>query len=530
MAFGDIILGSALKGTLLSVNRTQDTIDGITRRLASGLKVNSAIDQPQNFFTARSLQFAASDQARLLDGIGQSIRTVQEAISGLEAIGHLINQGEALVTESEKALLLGEIDDAGVERVVDITPLPLSDLINLSAPDTYFRLNETAGPIQDYGTQGPVTANYAGGASPDAPPLYINGAAPSVEFDGVNDRILVTDAPHINLVTTTARTVELIFSADSVTGRRVLYEEGAGTNGFTIYLDGDTLYVTGEDDQGAQRWVNANINSSAIGVQIQTGQTYHASFVYNAATDSFSGYLDGVLMGSVTTDGAPNFPPHSGNIGIGAAVDGVQFHDGEAGAGFYFDGRISDVAIYNRALGQGELANHANSLNSTTTTIYENVNYNTLLDQIDNIVVDAHYRGINLLAGEDLLTIFNATQSSTLLTEGQNFSTKGLGLVKRLQFNNLGDVRDILSALRSARAVVREYAFTLANELSIVEARNSFTRDLIYTNLAGADDLTVADMNKEGAHQLAAQTRLNLGITALNLAGLSQGSILNLVG
>ena len=530
MTVGEIILGSALKGTLLSINRTQSTIDEITQRLASGLKVNSAIDQPQNFFTARSLKFTASDQTRLLDGIGQSIRTIQEAITGLEAVERLINQGEALVIESEKALLLGETDPAVVPRIVNVSPPPLSTLITAGAPDAYFRLNETAGAIQDYGTLGPVTANRLGGASAGAAALYSNGAAPSVNFDGINDRILVADAPHINLNATPARTVELVFNADDLTGRQVLYEEGATINGLTIYLDGDRLYVTGEDDQGAQRWADANINSSAIGVQIQTGQTYHAAFVYDMATNSFSGDRDGVLMGSVSTAGAPSFPSHSGNIGIGAAVDGVQFHDGEAGAGFNFDGRISDVAIYNRALSTTELLRHADSLEGTTSTIYENINYNNLLDEIDNLVVDAHYRGINLLLGEDLQTIFNAEQTSTLTTEGQDFSTRGLKLVKRSQFNNLTDVRDILDALRDARAVIRAFAFTLTNDLSIIEIRNTFTRDTINANLAGADDLTVADMNKEGANQLAAQTRLDLGITALSLAGLSQGSILDLVG
>lgn len=524
MALGAVTLGSALKGTLLSINRTQNTIDEITRRLASGLEVNSALDQPQNFFTARALKFAASDQTRLLDGIGQSIRTVQEAISGLQAIEQLIDQGEAVVSESEKALLSGEVDPA-VSALGSSDPLiPLRLQIIQDAPDTYFPLNETAGAIQDLGTLGPVGASYDGGASPNAAPLYTNGASPSVEFDGINDRVHVNDANHINLQPTTARTVELVFNADSVSGRQILYEEGANVNGFTIYIDDGLLRVSGEDDG---QWADADISAPIV-----AGQTYHAAFVYDAATDSFTGYLNGVDIGSVSTGGSTSFPQHSGNIAVGGMDEGAQFHDGESAAagGFYFDGRISDVAIYNRALGSDELSEHADAINPTAFIRYENVNYNTILDQIDALVVDAHYRGINLLAGEDLLTIFNAERSSTLLTEGQDLSTAGLGLSKRSQFNNLDDVREILVALRAAREDIRDYGFTLVNELSIIETRNDFTRNLINTNLAGADDLIVADINKEGANQLATQTRLDLGITALGLAGLSQRSILDLVG
>ena len=246
----DVVLGNALKGTLRSINRTQDTIDDITQRLASGLKVNSALDQPQNFFTSRALQDTASDYTRLLDGIGQSVRTIQEGLNGVETASQLLDQAEAVVRETERALLAGETDPAVYAKTVNTSPRSLSQQIQAGAPDAYFRLNETGGAIQDYGGLGPVGATLLGGAAQNATALYNNGSAPSVNFDGANDRIRIDDAAHINLNTTPARTVELVFSADDTTGRQVLYEEGAGVNGFTIYLDGDTLYVSGEDDQG----------------------------------------------------------------------------------------------------------------------------------------------------------------------------------------------------------------------------------------------------------------------------------------
>lgn len=529
MTIGNIILGAALRGTLLSVNRTQDTIDTITERLASGLKVNSALDDPKNFFTARALQDNAADHARLLDGIGQGIRTIQEAITGVEAASKLIDQAEAIAQKSFDFLEAGEIDPAIFEKTVNSSPQSIHRQILAGSPDVYYALNETGGPIIDYGSggAGPVNANYTGGASANAPSLYTNGSQPSVNFDGANDHISVNDSSMINLSTTTARTVELVFNADTVAGRQVLYEEGAGVNGFTIYIDNGDIRVTGEDDQGGERWVDADISAPIV-----AGQTYHVAFVYSAAADRFTGYLDGAEMGFVTTAGAANFPSHSGDIHIGGGNDGVQFHDGEAGSSnpFHFDGRISNVAIYNRALTEPELFSHANALEATTSLVYLNREYEAVLNQLDRIAIDAQYRGINLLKGENLETFFNATGSSKLTTEGEDFTAQGLGLALRNDFNNIDHVTEILSQIRDARAIVRNFGFSLANNLSIIETRDTFTREKINTHKAGADDLTVADLNKEGANQLASLTRLGLGVTSLALAGQSQRSILQLVG
>ncbi len=63
---GDIVLSSALRNNLLSLQNTQRNIDTAQLRLATGLKVNSALDNPQNFFTAKALNNRASDLTRLV--------------------------------------------------------------------------------------------------------------------------------------------------------------------------------------------------------------------------------------------------------------------------------------------------------------------------------------------------------------------------------------------------------------------------------------------------------------------------------
>ncbi len=522
----EIVISSSMRETVNAINRTQRAFDNTSLKLATGLRVNRALDAPNNFFTARSLNVRASDLGRLLDGIGQSVRVVEQALTGVETVERLLNQAESIAQESLTAIQSGTTDPAIFEQGVDVSPAPLNEQIALSDPDFYYRLNSITDNT-GFQTAGGV-ATLDNGASFGGGALYANGTGnDSVQFDGINDRIRVSDSDFINVQPTTARTVELAFNANDVTGRQVLYEEGGQTNGFSIYLDNNVLYVTGEDDDGAQRWFDADINSADIGINIVAGQTYHAAFVYDAASNSFSGYLDGVFMGSVSTSGATAFPSHIGNIGIGGIAQHVQFHDGESGLnnGFNFNGRISDVAIYNRALPNTELLDHARSLNSETSIVVLNREFTTVLEQIDRVVIDSHYRGINLLDGDDLTTIFNEDGTSRLLTEGVVFRSLNLGIIDR-EFDTESNIQNILDTIRPALLEVREYGRTLTNDLAIITTRRNFTEQTINSLRSGADDLTLVDQNKEGASLLASGTRLTLAQTSLALASQSQASTL----
>ncbi len=521
----DVILGTAVRNTVTSINRTQAAFDQTSLRLATGLKVNSALDNPSSFFTAKTLTNRASDFSKLLDGIGISLRTLEETQAGIDTLTRLLRQGQAIAERSRDALRAGNADPSIVPVSVN-TPLPsLNTEILLDLPVTYYRLDETSGPIVDYGTLAPVAATYSGGAAANAAPLYTNEPQPSVSFDGVNDRISVADAAHINASTTTARSVELVFNANTTSGRQILYEEGGDANGFTIYIDNGLLYFTAEDDDGAQRFFDLNINTSIV-----AGQTYHAAFVFDGPNRSFSGYLNGIEVGRISGLNSEGiFPVHNRNTGIGGMDDGAQFHDGNtvAASGFFFSGRISNVAIYNRVLGAADFARHAQSLDATTSTMIINKEYNIILEQINLLILDANYRGINLLAGDDLTTYFNEDHSNFLFSKGVDFSFEGLGLISK-DFSSLEAVEGILDSLEVALDTVRNYARSITSDLSIIKIRNDFTRNLINNHLAGADDLTVADQNEEGANLLAVQTRLALGQTALSLVTQSQASVLSL--
>ncbi len=522
---GNILNASFLKN-LTALKNSARLIDSVQLKLATGKKVNSALDNPHNYFTSLSLSNTAADYSRLLDGISQSKRTLEETFHGLDATERLLGQAEAIAQKTKDFLTIGESDPALYKVETDNSGPTLSSQILSQAPDVYYRLNETAGPIIDYGSgaAGPVGASYSSGASANAPALYPNGASPSVQFDGVNDRISVSDSSMINLSSISRRTVELVFNADNTTPRQILYEEGAQVNGLTIYIDNGSLYVTAEDDSGANRFTNININAPIV-----AGQTYHVAFVLDAPANSFSGYLDGALMGSVTLAGDALFPSHSGDVGIGGMNGGAQFHDGESSAanGFNFAGRISDVAIHNTALTQGELESHASSINTSTSYSYYNSDYEKVLEEIDKVTIDANYRGVSLLRNDTLKTNFNPEKSNFLELKGEDLSANGLGL-KRFDFNDLDDVDAIISSIRDARENVRAYSTSLSTSISLLDVRLEFTQGKIKTHRAGADDLVLSDPNRDGAELLATQIRQTLGVVALGLAANSERTILRL--
>ncbi len=514
-----VSLGPVFMKNLLAISNAQSIVDKTTLRLSTSKRVNSALDNPQNFFASEALSSRSSDLQRLLDGIGKNIQTIKEALAGVEAIEKLLNQADAIATASQELFNLGDVDPEIYEEIIDFSPTALSAQILDRNPEAYWRLNDAAGPAVNLGSIGAaVDGTYVNGVTLGQPALYSNGGDVSASFSGANQFVDIPDHNSINLQIQAERTIELVFNANTTAGRQVLYEEGATVNSLTIYIDNGSLYITGRD---AGAWGPFNINAPVV-----AGQTYHMALVFDQPNGEFRGYLDGTEIGNGAV--GPAFPAHSGDIGIGGMNESAWFHDGAvSGNGLYFNGRISDVALYNDVLSDNEIASHANALNTSTTTQYLHRQFENVMEQIDQLVSDATHRGIGLLIEQDLRTDFNELRSSYLITQGIDFTSAGLGIVRN-DFNNGDDLEDVIESVRAALIDVRNYGSSLVNDLNIIETREDFIESFANTLEEGSSDLTIADMNEEGANLLAAQTRLSLAVTALSLANIFSASILDL--
>ena len=158
--------------------------------------------------------------------------------------------------------------------------------------------------------------------------------------------------------------------------------------------------------------------------------------------------------------------------------------------------------------------------------------YNNIIDQITTTSQDASFNGVNLLGGDQLKLVFNETGRSTLSITGTTLTPEGLGLkalqsgvdfLDNVSANNLND------RLNVASSILRSQASALGSNLSIVQIRQNFAKNLINVLQTGSANLTLADTNEEAANSQALATRQSIAVSALALANQSQQSVLKLL-
>jgi flagellin-like hook-associated protein FlgL len=158
--------------------------------------------------------------------------------------------------------------------------------------------------------------------------------------------------------------------------------------------------------------------------------------------------------------------------------------------------------------------------------------YNDIITQITTTAQDSSFNGINLLFGDNLKLTFDETGKSTLNVTGVTFDAAGLGLgqlTAGTDFLDNNSANKALALLGSASTVLRTEASALGSNLSVVQIRQDFNKNLINVLQSGASNLTLADSNEEAANSQALSTRQSIAVSALALANQSQQGVLQLL-
>ena len=103
MALSTINLTAGMRANLFSLQQTAKDFDVTQKRLSTGLKVNTALDDPLNFFTAQEHRLRADDLAGRKDGMSEAIQTIKAANNGVEGITNLIAQAKSLAQSALSA-------------------------------------------------------------------------------------------------------------------------------------------------------------------------------------------------------------------------------------------------------------------------------------------------------------------------------------------------------------------------------------------------------------------------------------------
>lgn len=177
------------------------------------------------------------------------------------------------------------------------------------------------------------------------------------------------------------------------------------------------------------------------------------------------------------------------------------------------------------------LARKAQSTTDTATRSAYATQFSALSTQLDNLISDASYGGKNLVNGGSVtLTVnFNESNATELTISATANNASGLGISAAVSaWQTDSAIADAISDVTAAGATLRTNTESLGSNAALLEIRSEFTDN--YTNVlqAGADELTLADTNEEGANLTALQTRQQLGVISLSIASQSEQSILRL--
>ena len=163
--------------------------------------------------------------------------------------------------------------------------------------------------------------------------------------------------------------------------------------------------------------------------------------------------------------------------------------------------------------------------------------FNDLRDQLDKFADDASFNGINLLRGDKLKLTFNETGTSTIEIQAKdesgaatsvNTTALGIDTVEEADFDSDAGIDAKLDVLKGSLDSLRSQSSTFGSNLSVVENRQDFTKNMINTLETGAANLTLADTNEEAANLLALQTRQQLSSSALSMASQADQAVLRL--
>src|ERR1700758_5253983 len=94
-----IVLSASVRQNLLSLQSTASLLATTQNDLATGNKVNSALDNPTEYFTAQGLNNRASDISNLLDGIGNGVQVLQAANTGITSLQSLVASAQSIANQ-----------------------------------------------------------------------------------------------------------------------------------------------------------------------------------------------------------------------------------------------------------------------------------------------------------------------------------------------------------------------------------------------------------------------------------------------
>jgi flagellin-like hook-associated protein FlgL len=402
------ILSSGVRNNLLTLQQTATQQTQIQNRLATGRKVNSAIDNPVNYFTSMSLNDRADQLNNLLDGISNGIQTIKAASGGIDSISKLVSSLQSTIRQAQSEAALNRPKVAG--------DAPFAVLAEATAANSSLRdvsLNKTVigtAAAATSTTPGVLGLTAAGAGETNA--VQISAGNTTYKFDitaGMTVRDLVNKINQSGIATASVGNDGRLTVTG--TGSDALTIE-AGTNVtatgvFTAVAGDNTLLFGTADNTAVTAGTNNTVRTTLVGQfnelrdqidKLAKDSGYNGlnllagdklSIVFNEKTGANKNQLD--IQGEELSSIA---------LGIGRAVDGTA-----TGTDFNVQ-NDTDLAMMSDALtgALSQLRATSSRLGSNLSVVEVRQDFtksliNTLTIGADNLVLaDSNEEGAKLLA------------------------------------------------------------------------------------------------------------------------------------
>jgi flagellin len=531
-----IVLSASVRQNLLSLQSTADLLATTQNRLATGKSVNSALDNPTNFFTAQGLDNRASDISNLLDGIGNGVQVLQAANTGITSLQKLVDSAKSIANQVLQS-------PTGYTSKSSVTSAAITGATASNLLGTGYTNNTVTGGVvtnDNTTTAANITAatqlvGTASGTSDDLGTAITNNSVLTVDGKTITfstaQTTSTTDAAGnvtIGIGTGSTLTVQSVLTAiDSITGAATA----------STVSGGKLVLSTGT----AQDLVISGTGNVLTALGLTAGTTARVAPAISGKTLTI-GATGGGTATSITFGTGANQVSTLDQLNTALAANNLQ-------ASIDSNGKITitttnDAASSTIGTIGGTAAGSSQAFNGLTASAPVSdptsqlqraslvAQYNNVLAQINTTAQDASFNGVNLLNGDTLKLTFNETGKSTLSITGVTFNIAGLGLsnlTSGTDFLDNASANKVLTALNSASSTLRSEASTLGSNLSVVQIRQDFNKNLINVLQTGSSNLTLADTNEEAANSQALSTRQSIAVSALSLANQSQQSVLQLL-
>ena len=575
-----IALSQGVRASLISSQTVAAQQAEATARLASGLKVKTALDNPTNFFTSRSLDARATELNGLVDGFSNARSTIEAAVHAQEKALKLLDVAEAARNEGWKALKRGEFKNltrvatqVTANSMIQPGETQASVLTGLNAAVTdadkiaflktqrIDRFHSRPSGNQaffisvgesDRGSAASYRSTNTGNKTYGQFIADIEAAIPGMDIEIVRAKPNPSAADDNSQFKLQFTMPEKDDRAIYMTGWFNIFQNLNIDHGVYWSNDPNTEKTLLGFEPLAAGWQNTPINAQG------GGQSFH----YDAPPGG-DGYPQNswVLDDGVNPEFVFNRVPGST---LGDFVNSVNAAYGAGDFGFRIDqddtGRIrfqTDGAKANRLLFKPRLSQVFQqlmidgntggggtpySINNATQPpapgipppVYDIDNaywdqYEAARTQIDDIIADGRFNG-NALGQGDGLSVRLNERGSRLDIEQRPVDAAVLGIAKfsDYEFQMFDRLEVIREDTAKARDIVKSRLTELRAELAILDVRERFTKDLVNVLRAGSAELTLADADEEGANLLASNTRQQLTATALQLASQADRNVLRL--